>query len=180
MFRSRFPTFQNWMNTQVYYRETLAVCSLEEALNDFFYNGISPWIQSFGYTWNKEEDYIARKFLRFSYELHCALLEGSTVDLLPPEPFHRNLPEDRESFEFYVNVPFLDFLDDWKIREEIVGTRFEFMILEFCYIWIDVTAGKPGRWTLAALEMNDTHGSDEDLDTFLPDGNAGRRKYDLY
>lgn len=156
-------------------------CTMEDSLLDFFYGGLSPWIQSHGYRWSREEDYIARKFLRFSYELHCVLLEGLKMDLVYPCPMHRDLPEDLDTFEMYTSSSFLDFLEPWKFLKELVGTRLESCILDFCYVWINVTAGKPGAWTQVTLDINEGLGSDDEQnDSLLADGNAGRRKYDLY
>jgi len=171
-----------WLKQTVYVSKGLAEGTMEEAMLDFFYNGISPWMKGIGYTWIiGEEKYIAQKFLRFAYECYCALKQGPTMDIYAPEPMHRNLPVDRETFEIYADIPrFMDFLDHWSFREEIVGTRVESMIREFCYTWIDVTSGKPGKWTQATLDMSDEHCSDEDTTNMFPDGNWSRRKHDLY
>lgn len=171
-----------WLKQIVYLSKGLAEGTMEEAMLDFFYNGISPWMKGIGYIWIvAEEKYIAQKFLRFAYECHCALKQGPTIDICAPEPMHRNLPEDRDTFDIYADIPsFMDFIDEWSFREEIVGTRLELMIREFCYTWIDVTSGKPGKWTQATLDMSDENYSDEDNTMMFPDGNWSRRKHDLY
>ena len=171
-----------WLKQTVYLSKGLAEGTMEEAMLDFFYNGISPWMKGIGYAWIlAEENYIAQKFLRFAYECYCALKQGSTIDLCAPEPMHRNLLEDRETFEMYADTPsFIDFLEQWNFREEIVGTRLESMIREFCYTWIDVTSGKPGKWTQSTFDMANDDYSDEDNTNTFPDGNWSRRKHDLY
>ncbi len=148
---------------------------------DFFYYGISPWIKAAGYQWNASNEYsIARKFLRFSYDLHIAN-QRITTELNPPEPSHRNLPEDRDTFDMFLDtISFIELLDRWSFRDEIVGTRLEHMIREFCYIWIDVLSGKPGKWTQVTLGMNDDMGSEDDHDYTIPDANWKRRAHDLY
>jgi hypothetical protein len=165
----------------VYLRDSTTECIMEEAMLDFFYNGISPWIKKAGYKWyTPTENVIARKFLKFSYELYCAVKE-TNIALYPPEPIHRDLPEDRETFDMYLDTPLLiELLNIWSFRTEIVGTRLDYMIKEFCYVWLDVTSGKPGKWTYDTLNMNNEPGSEDDHDVIIPDGNWSRRTHDLY
>jgi len=176
----RIPTFNAWMNSKMLYRKSILECTTEEAMLDFFYSGLSPWIQTIGYKWYTTENSVALHFLRFAYELHCALLQGPSIELYSPEPYHRNLPEDRDTFDFYTSGHFMDFLESWGFYESLYGHRLDHMILEFCYIWIDVTAGKPGSFTQVTLDMNDSPGSEDETDATLPDLSMNRRKYDLY
>lgn len=171
-----------WLKKTVYLGKGLSEGTMEEAMLDFFYNGISPWIKDTGYIWLvNDESYVARKFLRFAYELYCTLKQGPTVDLYAPEPMHRNFTEDRDTFDMYLSSnSWFDLVDTWSFRDEIVGTRLEHMIREFCYIWIDVRYGKPGKWTQASLDMSDEDLTDDDNNVTVPDGNWSRRKYDLY
>jgi hypothetical protein len=155
---------------------------MEEAMLIFFYNGISPWIKRIGYTWiMTEEEYIAQKFLKFAYEIYGALKKDKRIVLRPPTPMHRDFQEDRDTFEIYMDTQsFIEFTSEWSFRNEIIGTRLEYLIREFCYTWIDVTSGKPGKSTQATLTMTDEDGSDDDVNNNIPDGLSTRRKYDLY
>jgi hypothetical protein len=179
---SRFPKFEDWLNRVTYVGNGTYQGTMEEALLNFFYNGISPWIYTVGYKWNKsDESYIAQKFLRFAYELSCALKQNKSTTLLTPEPMHRNFQEDRETFDMYADISsFVELLNKWEFLNEIIGTRLDHMIREFCYVWINVTYGKPGKWTQSTLDMYNEEMTDEDLISQLPDSNLNRRKYDLY
>lgn len=166
----------------VYAENSTDQCSMEEAMLYFFYNGISPWVTGAGYTWSiADEKVIAQKFLKFTYQVCCALKDGPNVDLYMTSPNHRDLEEDRDTFDIYADMTsFIDVLEQWRFRTEIVGTRMEYLIREFCYAWVDVTRGKPGRWTQASLDMGIDYSSDEDAVAYNPDSNLNRRKYDLY
>lgn len=178
--RSDMRSYASWMKRPSSLRCGLDDCTMEEAVLDFFYNGVSPWIYDLGYKWNREEAVIARKFVRFCYDIHWAL-QTPTGELNPPEPQHRNYPEDRETFELFANSSaFSDFLELWKFRDEIVGTRLEFLILEFCYVWVDVSSGKPGSWTQRTIEMQDDNGSEDENDAFNYESYSNRRSHDLY
>jgi len=156
-------------------------CTMEEAILDFFYCGVNPWIKDAGYRWITGDDaIIARKFIRFCYDASWALVTH-TGDLCPPEPQHRNLPEDRETFDLFLTTSsFVDLLELWSFRNEIVGTRLESMIIEFCYVWINVQDGAPGKWTRTTVEMSDDIGSDDEHESNIPDANWARRTHDLY
>lgn len=176
--------YTSWLNEFAYVGNGLTEGTIENALLDFFYEGISPWIKSFGYSWSDQEDKIARKFLRTCYDIHTTSKLDSKYTLLIPEPRHRNYNEDRESFDFIVDTPsFVELLDTWNFRDEVVGTRLDYLLREFCYVWIDVTSGKPGEWTQRMIEADTDDYSDEDRNlngNVLPDGNWNRRKHDLY
>lgn len=175
-------SYSVWLTQIVYLSRGITEVTMEEAMLDFFYNGTSRWIKGTGYRWIlTEEKYIANKFLRFAYDCYYVLKQGHPMILSAPEPRHRNLQEDRDTFEMYADLgSFIDFLHDWDFRDEIVGTPLEYMIREFCYTWVDVTAGKPGKWTQTTLDIAEDYHTDEDNSNILPDGSWSRRKYDLY
>jgi len=153
---------------------------MEEAMLDFFYYGINPLIKNSGYKWISDDETIARNFLRFCYNVQWAL-QSDTRNLNAPEAQHRDLIEDRETFDLFISTSsFVDLLELWSFRKEIVGSRFEHMILDFCYVWVNVQNGKPGNWTKTTLEMSDENYSDEEYDSYLPDTFSKRRTYDLY
>ena len=170
--------YSAWMSSFAYVGKGDTEGTVEDALLDFFYRGISPWMKSFGYKWNSfNDDDVARKFLRFCYTVHCSIQTKTHLEI--PEPMHRNLYEDRETFDHLIDTQsIIEFLDAWDFRTEIVGTRFEHLLPEFCYVWLDVTYGKPGALTEKCFVEED-NGSEED-NVAIPDGNWNRRKYDLY
>jgi len=176
-------TYTEWLNTFSYVGKGVAEGTIENALLHFFYEGVSPWIRSAGYDWTDTEHAIALKFLRF-----CHLLcETSHMDikysLQVPFPNHRDLQEDRDTFDSLLDTQsFVDFMEEWSFYDFIVGTRLDYLLREFCYVWIDVHSGKPGTITQAVLDAIENGESDEDATNgyLLPDGNWSRRKYDLY
>ena len=174
--------YTEWMNEFAYVGKGVTEGTIEEALLHFFHGGICPWIKSFGYRWNAfNDDIIAQKFLRLCYDIYYTLQLKSTYILQAPEPIHRNLVEDRETFELLVDTSsFIDLLEQWDFRTEIVGTRFDYLIVEFCYVWIDVTNGKPGNITQNLLDADNEYDSEDDRLNGVPDVNWNRRKYDLY
>lgn len=173
-------SYCEWMNESVYVGKGVTEGSMRDALLHLFYEGISPWIKSFGYTWTNDDTVIAMKFLRFCYDIHITLLMGDRYILETPDPQHRNLLEDRETFDFIVDHwSFAELLEEWKFRDEIVGTRLDYLLREFCYVWIDVTSGKPGSWTNKALEL-EYEEVEEELGATLPDTNWSRNRHDLY
>jgi hypothetical protein len=169
-----------WKKSFAYVGKGVTEGTMEDALNHLFYDGLSPWLQSFGYKWSTNELEISQKFLKLCYLIYCTLPMDPRYMLQAPEPLHRNLPEDRETFDYFIDsYSFAEFLEQWSFRDEIIGTRFDNLILDFCYVWLDPTSGHPGTWTQNILNANNEDASDEDY-TALPDGNWSRRKHDLY
>ena len=175
-------TYTEWLNEFAYVGNGLTEGTMKDAMLHFFYQGISPWIQGFGYSWNQSEDTIARKFVRLCYDIASTSAMDSKYVLIVPEPMHRDLPEDRDTFDFIVDTwSFVELMDDWTCRHEIVGTRLEYLLREFCYVWIDVDSGQAGTRTRLILDADADNGSDDDRNgAMLPDGNWSRRKHDLY
>lgn len=176
--------YSEWMNEFAYIGKGVTEGTVEEALLHFFHCGISPWIKSYGYSWNAfNDDIIAKKFLKFCYDIYRTVQsKNCSMILESPEPRHRNLPEDWDTFDLIVDVASLtDFLEKWDFRTEIVGTRFDYLIRDFCYVWIDVTSGKPGTLTQKLLDaQNEEGGTDDERDYALPEGNWDRNKNTLY
>lgn len=172
--------FREWMNTITYVTKGITEGTTEEAMLHFFYDGVSPWIQSFGYSWSDAEHIIAKKFVRFCYDINVTSKMDSKYSLVPPDAPHRDLFEDRETFDFLVDTADLvELLSEWEFRDEVVGTRLDYLILDFCYTWVSVVTGYPGTRTERILQANDDDVIDDDVNN-LPDGNWNRRKYDLY
>jgi hypothetical protein len=74
-------------------------------------------------------------------------------------------------------------LHSWTDRCEIVGTPFDHLIRKFCYVWVDVQYGEPGRWSETTFEMNNGGQWDEDTGGAggaSSDSRWGKRKNDLY
>jgi hypothetical protein len=152
---------------------------MEEAMLSFFYDGVNNWITEAGYKWIDNEDVIARKFVYLCYSIQDVLDKGSNYSLDAPEPKHRNYEEDRETFDLFLDTSsFVDLLDDWCFREEVVGTRLDYLIKEFCYVWIDVTSGKPGTFTQKYLTAEEEDANEEEFNT-VPD-TWSKKKWDLY
>jgi hypothetical protein len=173
--------YPSWLKQITYFGKGVQKSTMEEAMTHFFYSELCPWMRSFGYKWSTEESTIARKFLHFSYMIDTTSKMDYKFTICPPEPNHRNLEEDRDTFDFLVDAGSLyDFLKSVEYRDEIVGNRLDHFILEFCYAWVDVSSGKPGSMTKKLLDSNDEYDSDEELGSNLPDGNWSRRKHDLY
>ena len=174
-------TFNEWLQTPAYLNAGYAEVTMEEALTEFFYSGITDWMKSCGYSWSNTDSEIKKKFLNFAFAVSSTLEASRTATLQVPFPNHRNLPDDRDTFDLYADMSsFTEFLHKWSFRSEIVGTRLDHLIREFCYTWSDVEKGKPGRWTQLTINMNEDENSDDDKGIMLPDGNWSRRKYDLY
>jgi hypothetical protein len=176
-------SFDQWKLQETYMRNTVVETTMEEAMLDFFYNGITPWIQGCGYSWiNGDSKEVARHFLRFCYELQKTIEAGDTYILQIPKPKHRNLPEDLDTFQSYVDSwGFTEMLSNWSFYDQIVGSRLDNLIVDFTYNWVDVEKGLPGRWTQKTIEMNEDEKSDDErAQNNVPDGNWSRRKHDLY
>jgi hypothetical protein len=173
--------YTEWMDQPAYIGKGTTEGTMRDALLHFFYEGVSPWITSFGYEWINGETCVSKKFLRFCYDIHVTLLMGDNYSLQVPEPKHRDYLEDRETFDFIVDHwSFVELLEEWDCRDEIVGTRLDYLLREFCYVWIDVTAGKPGSWTKKSLDAEYDEIDIDEQNALLPDPNWNRSKYDLY
>ena len=152
-------SFTYWKQSFAYVGHGIQEGTMEEAMLHFFYSGLSPWIKQFGYSWIYDEDDVARKFV---YHCYVLMSTPSKQLLLPPEAKHRDLKEDRETFDYIVDTQsFIDFLEEWKSRDEIVGTERDHLLREFCYIWIDPSSGKPGAYTERILEADETDSEEE-------------------
>jgi hypothetical protein len=153
--------------------------TMEEAMLVFFYDGVCPWIRDIGYKWSREDHVIAKKFLHLCYMIDTTS-KMYDMDLETPEPRHRNFQEDRETFDYFVDTTeFIDFLANWEFRSEIVGTRFDYLIKEFCYCWVDVCSGKPGAFTQRIFDA-DAELEAEDEQLYAGPDMSSRKKWDLY
>jgi len=176
-------SYKEWLEIHTYVGNGVAEGTMKDAMLHFFYYGVSPWIQQFGYKWTQSDDSIARKFVRLCYDITTTSAMDTHFRLEAPEPRHRDYPEDRETFDFLVDTwSFVELLSEWECCSPPVGTRLEYLLREFCYVWIDVESGPPGTRTRKILEAESDNLSDEERNgtTGLPDGNWSRRKYDLY
>jgi hypothetical protein len=174
-------SFSDWKN-QIVYLDPGCLESqegtMEEAMLVFFYSGVSPWIKDIGYKWSEDDEKIARKFLYLCYMIDTTSRMYDT-DLEPPEPRHRNLEEDRETFDYFVDTTeLIDFLANWEFRSEVVGTRFDHLIKEFCYVWIDVCSGRPGTFTQRIFDAELEAEAEEEY--YAGPDMSSRKKWDLY
>jgi len=152
--------------------------TMEEAMLVFFHDGVCPWIKDIGYKWSREDHVIAKKFVHLCYMINTTA-DMHDKSLQAPMPYHRNLDEDRETFDYFVDtIQFIDFLEAWNFRNEIVGTRFDYLIKEFCYCWIDVCSGKPGAFTQRIFDAEAEAEAEEEL-VSGPD-TSSKKKWDLY
>jgi len=180
-------SYDEWANLLVPTMGILAETTMEEAMLDFFHRGVSPWIHGCGYRWSLEVDEVAGKFLYFCYTDYTTMRlrgpKGQWV-LEAPSPRHRDLLEDADTFEIFADLTsFSDMLHSWTDRCEIVGTPFDHLIRKFCYVWVDVQYGEPGRWSETTFEMNNGGQWDEDTGGAggaSSDSRWGKRKNDLY
>jgi hypothetical protein len=173
--------FDQWSYSPSFLRRGHIECDMGDSMLDLFYNGLTPLIQNCGYKWSVPQSIVASKFLKFAFLMHETLKMSPTTELRPPEPMHRNLTEDRETFDMYFDAFTLgEFIEAWKCYDSVIDTRLDYMIKEFCYVWVDVESGKPGAWTNATLEMNTENISDDDTTNILPDRNWNKQKKELY
>ena len=174
--------FEQWKSQPAYFRDTAIEATTEEALLDFFNNGLTPWLNSCGYSWSSPSQNVSKSFLYFCYKLNDTLKAGEQFNLQLPEPKHRNMPEDLDTFQSFADsFSFSELLTKWSFYDQIIGSRLDNLMMDFCYIWADVEKGAPGQWTQKTIEMNEDEMSDEDrAQNNLPDGNWSRRKHDLY
>ena len=172
-------TYRQWMNSHAYYGKTIMDTTKEENALHFFFDGVSPWIKQIGYQWSTDEDIVSRKFVRFCYDAYCAI--KGNYDIRAPEPNHRNYEEDRETFDHFIDTnELIDFMSEWECYDELIGTRLEYLLLEFCYTWVDVTSGKPGKFTRELLEAEEEEAAEEERGSHIPEANWSRRQHDLY
>ena len=173
-------SFNDWKNQFTYVGP--GTCkeqegTMEEAMLVFFYDGVSPWIKNIGYKWSHDDDILARKFVELCYMIDTTS-DMYDKDIKCPRPKHRDLHEDRETFDFFVDtIELINFLEAWTFRMEVVGTRFDHLIKEFCYTWIDVCSGKPGAFTQRIFDAEAEAEADEEAAG--PDTTT-RKKWDLY
>ena len=174
-------SFSQWKNQFAYIGPGVSESNegtMEEAMLVFFYNGVSPWIKDIGYKWSQDDGKIARKFVYLCYMIDTTS-RMYDKDLEPPEPMHRNLEEDRETFDYFVDTTeLINFLADWEFRDEIVGTRFDHLIKEFCYIWVDVCSGRPGTFTQKIFDAEAE--MEEEEDYYAGPDTSSKKKWDLY
>lgn len=152
--------------------------TMEEAMLVFFYDGICPWIRNIGYKWCREDHDIAKKFVHLCYMINTTA-NMYDKSLQPPPPCHRDLDEDRETFDYFLDTSeLIDFLEAWGFRTEVVGTRFDYLIKEFCYTWVDVCSGKPGAFTQRIFDAEAEAEAEEEM-LSGPD-TSSKKKWDLY
>jgi hypothetical protein len=166
-----------WKQQIIYVGKGSDEGTMEEAILHFFYDGLSRMIKHLGYKWNTSEQRIALKFIQLCYMIDTTRYDAEKYSLQGPEPDHRNLKEDLETFEFFLDtIAFNEFLEEWS-HCPVVGTPFDYLFKEFCYNWIDVTAGAPGAMTQRILEADDEEEGEEELVTTEV---LSRRNWSLY
>lgn len=169
--------FTNWKQQVTYVGKGSNEGTMEEAVLHFFYDGISKMVRQLGYKWNTNEDYIASKFVQLCYMIDTTRSSAHQHFLQGPEPSHRDLKEDRETFEFILDTfAFNDFLEEWS-HCHVVGTAFDHLFKDFCYNWIDVTAGAPGLITQKTLDADIEEEGEEEIATTEI---LSRRNWSLY
>ena len=175
-------SFTSWKMSLAYLRDSHIEPTMEEAMLDFFYNGLSRWLQESDYNWTLSEDEIADKFVRLCYMIHLSIKSAGKTTIQINQVNHRDLKEDEETFDLFANISsFTDMLDKWTCYSNIVGTKYDIIMRDFCYVWSDVECGAPGRWTQTTLEMDDEiYSDDERYYTALPDPNWSKTKHDMY
>ena len=179
---SVFPSISVWMDLPCILGKGVEMGTKRESILYFFYEGLSPWIQSFGYKWIEQEYLIASYFIRFCYTTERTLSLGTRFTLKCPIPNHRNDPEDRNTFEYLITTDdFLGLIDEWELEIPILKSRLQYCVLDFCYTWINVESGRPGDRTQKNLdELNYNSEEDDTQNHNLPDAYSKRRKNDLY
>jgi len=174
-------SFSSWKNQHAYIGEGCLEQqqgTMQEAMLRFFYDGLSPWIKGYGYRWLQEDSIVAGKFVYLCYMIDITARDYNK-SLAIPFAQHRDLQEDRDTFDYIVDsYELVKFLEAWNFRSEVVGTRFDHLLKEFCYIWIDVTAGKPGTFTQKIFDGEAEIQAEEEL-AYGPDITS-RKKWDLY
>jgi len=169
--------FTNWKQQVTYVGKGSNEGTMEEAILHFFYDGLSPMIKHLGYKWNTSEQDIARRFLQLCYMIYTTRRDAHKYSLQGPEPQHRDLKEDRDVFDYFLDTfTFNDLLEEWS-HCPIVGTAFDYLFKEFCYCWIDVTAGAPGFMTQRILEADEDEDGEEEIATTEV---LSRRNWSLY
>lgn len=158
-------SFTNWKQQLTYVGKGSIEDIMEEAVLHFFYDGLSQMIKQLGYKWNTNEQVISRKFVQLCYMIDTTKNMSHMYSLNGPKPSHRNFKEDREVFDFFLDTfAYNDFLEEWS-HCPIVGTAFDYLFKEFCYCWIDVTAGAPGAMTQQILNADDDEEGEEEIAT---------------
>ena len=175
-------TYIRWKLAPAYWRDTAYEATMEEIILDFFHCGLSNWIKECGYKWSIPEADVARKFLRFCYVLDKVVKSGDKTTIQFNYVNHRNLPEDLETYEHFTDTPsFSDMVEVWSFYPDILETPHTYLIHDFCYAWIDVESGAPGRWTEDTLNMDtDNYSDDERTYNGLPDAKWYKSRNDLY
>jgi len=169
-------SFHDWKNQPAYIGPGYSMDTMEQAML-VFYDGVSQWIQGLGYKWLFQGSLIANKFVHLCYMIDTANM-NSEMEI--PEPRHRNYLEDRDTFDLFVDTAeFIEFLEPWKFRSEVVGTRFEYLLKEFCYIWIDPSSGKPGSFTQRIFDA-EAEAEAEDEPQYAGPDTTSKKKWDLY
>uniref|UniRef100_A0A6C0AN68 Uncharacterized protein n=1 Tax=viral metagenome TaxID=1070528 RepID=A0A6C0AN68_9ZZZZ len=170
-------SFNDWKQQTTYVGKGSYEGTMEEAVLHFFYDGISKMINQLGYKWNTNEPHVASKFVQLCYMIYTTKDHTQKYSLKGPEPKHRNFKEDYDVFDFLLDTfTFNDFLEEWN-HCPVVGTAFDYLFKDFCYNWIDVTAGQPAAMTQKILDADDEENSEEEVATTEV---LTRRNWSLY
>jgi hypothetical protein len=143
-------TYTKWLNQMVYISGDNKVHRYEYI--DSFAKYITKWIKKHGYkmgdTWGDGVKVTVRwMYAIFEQEV---LNKNKYGPLLYPEPFHRNLPEDLDSFEMVIDCEAInEFMENWKSIDELseshpFGIRVRMEMQEFLYTYVNVESSKYG------------------------------------
>jgi hypothetical protein len=147
-----------------------------------FKKEIESWMRSRGYEMDgywKNKDVVGR----WLYCIHVVeIIKKERIGGIEyAEPNHRDWPEDRDTYEVYIQQDDIEeFLDTWRTNEDIsienrVGQRVREEIQRFLYIFLDLDTSKHGRMITRIMIDTDDDDDDErgDRDMYLVDAQEG-------
>jgi hypothetical protein len=133
-----------------------------------FYNSLTRFMKRKGYTmdgrWGKGPAIVARWL--YAIHVHEVARKESHKPLGYPEIIHRDWPEDRDVFDFEIDLQSIDeFMDSWKNVEDMdcdsrQGFRVKVELQTFLYTYVDIDNSTQGRRMARILEPSDTEDSD--------------------
>lgn len=132
-----------------------------------FYNSLTDFMKKKGYMmdgrWGRGPAIVARWL--YAIHVHEVARKESGQALGYPEIHHRDWPEDRDVFDFEIDLETLgEFMESWKNVEDMdletcQGFRVQVELSTFLYTYADIENSRQGRRLASKLESSDTEDS---------------------
>ncbi len=182
MYRTPVWDFKDWLNQHIW------VSDSEKAPRKTYipalYYELTSFMKSKGYMmdgrWGRGPMIVARWL--YAIHIHEVARKRSYEPIGYPEIHHRDWEEDRDVFDFHIDIQAVEaFMKVWRSVEDFnpetrQGFRTQVELPTLLYTYVDIDESYQGRKLARTLETSDSEASDRDEDLDVMSGAFGTTK----